>query len=109
MNKQLLDRKKLLMDVLSIQSTTGNEYDMINYIYNFCKKNVPEAKVVVKENNIYITKGNAKFYPCIVSHTDTVHKIHTSFKVFDDNNCLFAFNSDTGTQIGVGGDDKVGI
>lgn len=102
-------RKQLLIDTLSIQSSSGNEFDMIAYIKDFCFENVPNADVQIKDNNIYITKGDSDVYPCIVSHTDTVHDIHNNFRVFDDNGCIFAFNSDTGTQVGVGGDDKVGI
>ena len=102
-------RKNLLIDLLSVQTTSGNEYDMIAHIHNFCRQNVPDATVKIKDNNIYVTKGYAQYYPCIVAHTDTVHDIHKSYKVFDDNGCLFAFNSDTGKQVGVGGDDKVGI
>ena len=102
-------RKDSLIDTLSIQSSSGNEYQMIAYIKDFCFKNVPEAKVEIKDNNIYITKGVSDVYPCIVSHTDTVHDIHKNYRVFDDNGCIFAFNSETGTQVGVGGDDKVGI
>ena len=109
MNKQLLKRKRLLMDVLSIQTTSGNEFDMIAYIHKFCRENVPQAKVEIKDSNIYVTKGHADTYPCIVAHTDTVHEIHKYYKVFDDDNCLFAFNSESGKQVGVGGDDKVGI
>ena len=102
-------RKDLLIDTLSIQSSSGNEYQMISYIKDFCVANVPDAKVDIKDNNIYITKGESDVYPCIVSHTDTVHDIHNKYKVFDDEGCIFAFNSETGTQVGVGGDDKVGI
>ena len=108
MNKKIT-RKKLLMDVLSIQTTSGNEFDMIAYIHKFCQENVPQAKVVVKDSNIYVTKGKSEAYPCIVAHTDTVHNIHKYYKVFDDDGCLFAFNAQTGKQVGVGGDDKVGI
>lgn len=107
MNKNL--RKDLLIDTLSIQTTSGNEYAMISYIKDFCFSNIPEANVVIKNNNIYVTKGESDTYPCIVSHTDTVHEIHKHFNVFDDDGCIFAFNKETGTQVGVGGDDKVGV
>ena len=109
MNEKLNKRKRLLIDVLSIQTTSGNEFDMIAYIKDFCTEFVPKAKVVIKDNNIYVTKGKSKTYPCIVAHTDSVHQIHKYYKVFDDDGCIFAFNSETGNQVGVGGDDKVGI
>tara|TARA_Y100000401_G_scaffold5806_1_gene3976 strand:+ start:12757 stop:13842 length:1086 start_codon:yes stop_codon:yes gene_type:complete len=104
-----MTHKELLIDLLSVQTTSGNEFNMIAHIFNFCRQNVPEADVKVKDNNIYITKGESDIYPCVVAHTDTVHDIHDHFKVFDDDGCLFAFNAKTGTQVGVGGDDKVGI
>ena len=102
-------RKKLLIDTLSIQTTSGNEYAMISHIKDFCISNVPDAKVEIKDNNIYITKGKSDIYPCIVSHTDTVHDIHKEFQVFDDDGILFAFDKSQGLQVGVGGDDKVGV
>ena len=109
MTKKLLQRKQLLIDTLSVQTSSGKEEQMIQYIINFCIKNVPTAKIQVDNNNIYVTKGDSDIYPCIVSHTDTVHDIHKHYKVYDDDNCLFAFNAESGTQVGVGGDDKVGI
>ena len=109
MNEKLNKRKKLLTNVLSIQTTSGNEFDMIAYIKDFCQEFVPHAEVVIKDNNIYVTKGKSKIYPCIVAHTDTVHDIHKYYKVFEDDGCIFAFNAETGKQVGVGGDDKVGI
>lgn len=109
MTKKLHKRKQLLIDTLSVQTSSGQEEQMMRYIINFCITNVPSAKIEVDSNNIYVTKGSSDAYPCIVAHTDTVHDIHKSFKVYDDNNCLFAFSTDTGTQVGVGGDDKVGV
>jgi len=106
MTKKLYKRKQLLIDTLSVQTSSGKEEQMIQYIINFCIKNVPSAKIQVDNNNIYVTKGNSDIYPCIVAHTDTVHEIHKHFKVYDDDNCLFAFNAESGTQVGVGGDDK---
>ena len=101
MNEKLNKRKKLLTDVLSIQTTSGNEFNMIAYIKDFCQEFVPQAKVVIKDNNIYVTKGKSKIYPCIVAHTDTVHDIHKYYKVFEDDGCIFAFNAETGKQVGV--------
>jgi len=109
MNEKLNRRRNLLIDTLSIQTSSGKEQDMIAYITDFCKTNVPHATIKVHNNNIYVTKGKSKAYPCIVAHTDTVHDIHKYYKVFEDDGCLFAFNAETGKQVGVGGDDKVGI
>lgn len=109
MKKNTQERKQLLIDTLSIQTSSGKEENMIQYIIKFCLKNIPNAKIKVDSNNLYVTKGESDIYPCIVSHTDTVHDIHKHYKVFDNDNCLFAFNAESGRQVGVGGDDKVGI
>tara|TARA_R110002051_G_scaffold85502_2_gene150697 strand:+ start:260 stop:1330 length:1071 start_codon:yes stop_codon:yes gene_type:complete len=109
MTKDLKKRKQLLIDTLSVQSSSGKEEDMIRYIISFCLKHAPSSTIKIDSNNVYITKGKSEIYPCIVSHTDTVHDIHKFYKVFDDDNCLFAFNAESGTQVGVGGDDKVGV
>ena len=69
MNKKI-SRKKLLIDVLSIQTASGNEFDMIAYIHKFCQENVPEAKAVIKDNNIYVT-NYLRFYLTYI-YRDTI-------------------------------------
>ena len=46
---------------------------------------------------------NTRYDEMIHDDTDTVHDIHNNFRVFDDEGCIFAFNKDTGTQVGEGG------
>ena len=72
MTKDSKRRKQLLIDTLSVQTSSGKEQDMIQYIINFCVKNLPNSKIKVDDNNVYVTKGVSDVYPCIVSHTDTV-------------------------------------
>lgn len=101
---------KLLKDTLSIQSHHSKDND--TKIMNFIKAKVKELKCEYTEDsygNIYVTKGKTNVYPCIVAHTDTVHKILHDFKVYQHNDILFAFSSDTMQQTGIGGDDKVGV
>ena len=106
---KMLDYKELLIDVLSVQTSSGQEDLMIEYIDKFVKNNVPDADIVIKDNNIYVTKGITETYPCVVAHTDTVHKIHKDFKVYENKDIIFAFSNDECGQVGVGGDDKVGV
>ena len=101
--------KQLLNDTLSVQTSSGKEEKMIAYIKEFVTKNVPSAKVEVKSNNVYVTKGVADYYPCVVAHTDTVHDMYDDFGVYERDGVLFAFSNDTETQVGIGGDDKVGV
>lgn len=59
--------------------------------------------------NIYAQKGNAKNYPCVVAHMDSVHDIVEDLHVLEFNGILTGFNRHTMKQTGIGGDDKVGI
>ena len=56
-----MTRKNLLIDILSVQTTSGNEFDMISYIHKFCKTNVPAATIKIKDNNIYITNEKRRW------------------------------------------------
>ena len=104
-----MNYKNLLIDTLSVQTSSGKEEKMIAYINQFVKKHVPSATIEVKDNNVYVTKGVADYYPCIVAHTDTVHDMYQDFGIYDRDGVLFAFSNDVETQVGIGGDDKVGV
>lgn len=98
--------KEILHNTLSIQSKSGMTSMMNHYILRFTKK-IPGATAVFKDGNIYIRKGESKVYPTIVAHTDTVHSIEDSFVVLKHDGVYFGWNGVK--QVGVGGDDKVGI
>jgi len=100
----------LLYKVLSVQSKSKNDDLMRTFLKNYFDK----VKLKVTEDtygNLYITKGKAKSYPCVVAHIDTVHTVipNYAFKVYRMGSLLYAMNAITGTQTGIGGDDKVGI
>ena len=67
--------KKLLKEILSIPSYTGNESKLVHFICEFLEENKIPYKVD-ELFNIYCTKGDADIYPCVVAHTDTVHNNH---------------------------------
>ena len=101
--------KQLLIDTLKVQSETYNSFRMFAYIVRFLTKN--SIPFYVYDGSIYATKGDGKNgHPCVISHTDTVHDIVSNLTVYEtrDGN-LFAMNNDNMEQIGIGGDDKVGI
>jgi putative aminopeptidase FrvX len=62
-----------------------------------------------KYGNLYVKKGNAEHYPCIVAHLDSVHNIirRRCIRVIGD--FVMAFDLDNGCQVGCGADDKVGV
>lgn len=61
------------------------------------------------EGNLYITKGKAELYPCIVAHLDTVHSFVPNYIITRVGNFILAIDGDTGEQVGTGCDDRVGI
>ena len=105
MEKNKLDR---LTEILSVPSYSGDESRMIKYLIGVLDSKGYDY-TVDHQGNIYVTKGSSEYYPCVVAHTDTVHDIHKDFKVFDNDNTLFAFSNDNHQQVGVGGDDNVGL
>ena len=107
--------KELLKEILSIPSYSGNEFKLVNFICEFLKKNKISYEV---DNmlNIYCTKGEAEYYPCVVAHTDTVHNnnyidVRTELK----KNCRSVLKEAykgydaKGKPTGIGGDDKAGV
>jgi di/tripeptidase len=111
----------LLKEVLSIPSKTYQEDLMVQYITNWLSENNIEYYVDTY-NNVYATKKVSNeipegfYYPCVLSHTDTVHPLDT-INVFEEQLpnaqndiklALKAYN-DYGDPTGIGGDDKCGI
>lgn len=99
---------------MSIQTTTYETQDMDDFIhekfYEISKNSEENYDIVYENGNTYITKGlHAKTYPCVVAHTDTVHDIRKNLTVFEKDDIMFAMDMSIGVQVGVGGDDKVGI
>jgi len=101
-----MDKNKLI-EVLSIQSYSYEQELMLNYIEEQISK--INCSYYFDNGNIYIIKGKAKKYPCVVAHMDTVHMIVEDLTVIELHGNLTGFNSFTMEQTGIGGDDKVGI
>jgi len=112
--------KEFLKQVLSVPTKTYKEDRMIQFIVDWLNsKNIPF--VVDEYGNIYATKQDFDtkegfFFPCVVSHTDTVHNIDTiNVRVEQLQNAqgqikdsYRAYNDD-GYPTGIGGDDKAGV
>src|SRR5690554_1113638 len=109
----------LLKTVLSVQSThdtkeKNEDSNMIKLVHSVLTSISTQTKAPIETasdsyGNIYITKGKTDNYPCVVAHLDTVHAIVPNYRVYQQNDILFAFSDATKTQVGIGGDDKVGI
>ena len=98
-----------LKDILSTPSYCGQEQYMVAKIIKYLKESNLDY-VVDEFDNIYVTKGSADYYPCVVSHTDTVHRI-SEIEILhnpNDQDILYAVNKKTKKESGCGGDDKAG-
>lgn len=111
----------LLKEVLSVPTKTYKEDKMVEYLTNWLTENNIEFFVDAYKN-VYATKKDNTpkdenfFYPCVVSHTDTVHELDSIFiqeqkmqnAQGELKDSLFALNA-SGKPTGIGGDDKCGV
>lgn len=97
-----------LVKTLSVQTTSYNTKKMIKFIKKEVSK-IPGCVLVEDKENIYVTRGKAKTYPCMVAHTDTVHKLVKNFRIYRSEDKLFSIDGSTMRRVGIGGDDKVGV
>ena len=67
---------------------------MRKFIKWWLKNNVPEAAVKTDETgNIYVTKGEAETYPCLVAHMDQVQKTHSKdFEAIETKDIILGFS-----------------
>jgi len=102
-----------LEETLQIQSVSGKEEYMNTFIIEQIKYDNEDVTIVTEQQaggtNIYVTKGKADVYPCVVAHTDTVHNFVPGYGVCKLGDNFYAMDSINMQQVGVGGDDKVGI
>jgi len=104
------DERDMFGELLHIQAHSNNEKRITKYL----KEKLGELGVeysVDTLGNILAVKGSAEYYPCIVSHLDTVHNIHKDFNVYymtgEGRHTVYAKSNKK--YVGCGGDDKCGI
>lgn len=104
---------ELMHSIFNVQSSSGDMDDMKYFIYNFISKLNDDTIYVDTDasGNIYVTKGLANTYPCIVSHIDTVHYIipDKDYLVLNNGLEFFAIDLADRKPTGIGGDDNNGI
>lgn len=101
---------QLLKDCLLFQAESNNDAQQ-QAIFDGVAQMIPKSCKIHydKYGNMYITKGKAELYPCVVAHVDQVHKYCNNFNLLQAGDVLLAFDDVRGSQVGVGGDDKCGI
>ena len=63
---------ELLKKLYKVYSPSGKERTMIKFIWNYTKRITGTKVETDAAGNLYITKGEAESYPCIVAHLDQV-------------------------------------
>jgi di/tripeptidase len=116
-----MNNLQLLKDVLSVPTKTYQEERMVAFLVNWLtENNIPHF--VDEHNNVYATKQESSelpedfYFPCVISHTDTVHNIDTiniSEEMLDnaqgEKKLSYKAYNDQGNPTGIGGDDKCGV
>jgi len=97
-----------LIKILETQTNTYRQFRLFALIVREIST-IPGCSYYIHNGNLYITKGNAEGFPCIVAHMDTVHEIGLDLKALRVGNLITGFNRITMKQTGIGGDDKVGV
>lgn len=99
----------LLKDLYKINSYSGEEEKIRQFLLSYLKKHYTGLKIRVdKVGNIYVTKGKAKYYPCMAAHIDQVGKYKGQIFIFRHNNIMIGIG-EHGQQVNLGADDKNGV
>jgi len=106
-------RKNLMREIFSVQAESRNTNAMRKFIMNWINE-LSDSTIRMyddKWGNVYVRRGSALTYPCIVSHIDTVHNIipDKDYAVLDNDVHFFAIDKSARDNTGIGGDDKCGI
>lgn len=103
------NEKELLLNILNVQSYSYETKRMEAFIIKHIERLGLDC--TYDNGNIYVTKGVSDSYPCIVSHTDTVHKIipDKDFTIISNDEFAIGYDRARMQATGCGGDDKVGI
>lgn len=102
---------ELLKQLYKIHSPSGSEKKLRKFIKDWIRRNVHDAHYEVDNiGNLYVKRGEAETYPCLVAHMDQVQKTHSrDFQVVEAGDVLFGFSLANIQMEGLGADDKNGI
>jgi putative aminopeptidase FrvX len=100
---------KLLKQLYQINSKSGKEEKIAEFIMDFIAKNYQNVIVEFDTvGNLYITKGKADKYPVIAAHLDQVGSYQGAITIFRRENIMIGIG-EHGKQVNLGADDKNGI
>ena len=89
-------------------SKTQHQDRYVAWLLDYLKQK-PGLEISVDHyGNIYVVKGEADLYPCVVCHTDINQDYTPNLKIERNEKWVYGMDMDTGLQCGVGFDDKNG-
>lgn len=102
---------ELLKQLYKIHSPSGKERAMKKFIRKYVKRRIPDITLKSdRKGNLYMIKGSAETYPCIVAHLDQVQKNHSNdFIPIETKELIFGYSPKHRRPEGLGADDKNGI
>ena len=103
------NRYSNLVETMRIQTSSYKTKLMQEFIFRQVEEIEGITAIYEGDENIYVIKGEAESYPCVVAHTDTVHDMVDNFQLFKSDDRLFSIDSELMERVGIGGDDKVGV
>lgn len=99
-----------LKSILSLRrySSSKAQDDFADDLEEFYTK---KGAVVERDEygNVYVTKGDASLYPCMVAHTDINQDKRDNVSIMISGDIIFGFDNDEAVQCGIGADDGCGI
>lgn len=106
--------EKLLKKLYSINSPSGKETDMENFVIEYVSRISGVNFWSDQKGNIYAEKRGSEIgseFPCIVAHLDEVHTrdFGCHYSTQRVGGILFGFDLNTDSFVGCGADDKNGI
>ena len=104
-------KMELLKQLYKIHSPSENERAMKRFIRKYIRKHIPDAEIRTdRKGNLYVIKGMAETYPCIVAHLDQVQGERSrDFIPIETKELIFGYSPRSRKQEGLGADDKNGI
>lgn len=102
---------ELLKQLYTIHARSGEEKQIRNFIKGYIFENIPDVQMEEDRiGNLYITRGQAESYPCVVAHLDQVQRLHSKdFRAIETDEIIFGYSPSNRCQEGLGADDKNGI
>lgn len=97
---------ELLKNLYKINSKSGKEATIKAFVQGYLAHMDVDIRAD-ESGNLFITKGVAEEYPCIVAHLDEVHDVEER-QIVVDGDMIYATDK-VGSRVGLGADDKNGV